>query len=276
MSYPNDFLWGVSTAAAQIEGGAADDGRSPSIWDKFAAEKKVMNANRFPTACDSYHRFPRDLENLKALGVNSYRMSVSWSRVLPEGTGKLNEKGVGYYRRVFESLLEAGIKPNVTLYHWDLPQCLEERGGWANRDCIEWFGEYSEKMFRLYSDIVPYFATVNEPIATYVGYAKGSFAPGHRDEKLGNQARHNLLVAHGRAVEAFRASASPSSKIGIVIDVWKRYPKIPTEKNMEAVRDEDERNWKFYTDPVLGKGYSDYILSALSREGTLMEIGERG
>ena len=275
MSYPNDFLWGVSTAAAQIEGGAADDGRSPSIWDKFAAEKKVMNADRFPTACDSYHRFSRDLENLKALGVNSYRMSVSWSRVLPEGTGRLNEKGVGYYRRAFESLLEAGIKPNVTLYHWDLPQCLEERGGWANRDCIEWFGEYSEKMFRLYSDIVPYFATVNEPIATYVGYAKGRFAPGHRDEKLGNQARHNLLVAHGRAVEAFRASASPSSKIGIVIDVWKRYPKIPTEKNMEAVRDEDERNWKFYTDPVLGKGYSDYILSALSREGTLMEIGER-
>ena len=275
MAYPKEFLWGVSTAAVQVEGGAAEDGRSPSIWDAFAAEKKVMNAKYFPTACDSYHRFfSRDLANLKALGVNSYRMSLSWSRVLPEGTGKLNEKGVDYYKRAFEALLEEGITPNVTLYHWDLPQVLEDRGGWANRDCIEWFGEYAEKMFRLYSDLVPYFATVNEPIATYIGYAKGKFAPGHRDETLGNRARHNLLVAHGRAVEAFRAVASKSAKIGIVIDVWKRYAKYPTEENLAAVRDEDERNWKFYTDPVLGGAYSDYILSALAREGTLMEIKE--
>lgn len=137
MAYPKKFLWGVSTAAAQVEGGAAEDGRSPSIWDAFAAEKKVMNAGHFPTACDSYHRFfSRDLANLKALGVNSYRMSLSWSRVLPEGTGKLNEKGVDYYKRVFEALLEAGIQPNVTLYHWDLPECLEEKGGWANRGYI--------------------------------------------------------------------------------------------------------------------------------------------
>lgn len=275
MAYPKEFLWGVSTAASQVEGGAAEDGRSPSIWDAFAAEKKVMNAKYFPTACDSYHRFfSRDLANLKALGVNSYRMSLSWSRVLPEGTGKLNEKGVDYYKRAFEALLEEGITPNVTLYHWDLPQVLEDRGGWANCDCIQWFGEYAEKMFRLYSDLVPYFATVNEPIATYIGYAKGKFAPGHRDETLGNRARHNLLVAHGRAVEAFRAVASKSAKIGIVIDVWKRYAKYPTEENLAAVRDEDERNWKFYTDPVLGGAYSDYILSALAREGTLMEIKE--
>lgn len=233
MAYPKEFLWGVSTAAAQVEGGAAEDGRSPSIWDAFAAEKKVMNAKYFPTACDSYHRFfSRDLANLKALGVNSYRMSLSWSRVLPEGTGKLNEKGVDYYKRAFEALLEEGITPNVTLYHWDLPQVLEDRGGWANRDCIEWFGEYAEKMFRLYSDLVPYFATVNEPIATYIGYAKGKFAPGHKDETLGNRARHNLLVAHGRAVEAFRAVASKSARSASSSTFGRGTQSIPPRKTL--------------------------------------------
>ena len=267
------FLFGVSTAAAQIEGGAAEDGRSPSIWDTFSAQPhKMQSARFFPTACDSYHRFERDLKNLKQLGVDSYRMSISWSRVLPEGTGALNQKGMDYYKYVFESLLGAGIVPNVTLYHWDLPQCLEEKGGWANRDAVGWFGEYAAKMFREFSRLVPLWATVNEPIATYIGYAKGTFAPGHRDERLGNQARHNLLVAHGRGVQAFRAEADKKAQIGIVIDVWKRYPRTDAQIDLDTVRDEDERNWKFYTDPVLGGSYSPYILEELEREGTLMEI----
>ena len=153
--FPKDFLWGVATAAAQVEGGAAEDGRSPSIWDTFAKQRgKMQHAKYFPTACNSYHIFDRDLDNLKRLGVNSYRMSISWSRVLPNGTGRLNQKGVDYYKRVFDKLNEAGIKPNVTLYHWDLPQVLEDRGGWANRDCIGWFGEYAEKMFRLFSSLL--------------------------------------------------------------------------------------------------------------------------
>lgn len=271
--FEKNFLFGVATAAAQVEGAANEDGRSDSIWDVFARKGKVVCKNLFPTACDSYHNIDRDVKNLKDLGVNSYRLSISWSRVLPNGTGELNEKGVDYYKRLFEKLNDAGIKPNVTLYHWDLPQVLEEKGGWGNRDCIGWFGDYAEKMFSTFSDVVPYWATVNEPIATYIGYAKGKFAPGHKDEKLGNQARHNLLVAHGKGVEAFRAVADKNAKVGIVIDVWKRYPKTPTEINLAAVRDEDERNWKFYTDPVYGKGYSDYILNALGREGTLMKIG---
>ena len=275
MSFNSDFLWGVATSAAQIEGGATVDGRSPSIWDVFAKRSgKVASSRLFPTACNSYNLFDRDLENLKGLGVNSYRMSISWSRVLPQGTGMLNPQGVDYYKRVFEKLNEAGIKPNVTLYHWDLPQILEEKGGWANRDCIGWFAEYAEKMFATFSDVVPMWTTVNEPIATYIGYAKGQFAPGHKDEKLGNQARHNLLVAHGQGVKAFRAVADKSAQIGIVIDIWKRYPHTPTQANLDAVRDEDERNWKFYTDAVLGSGYSDYILSTLEKEGTLMDIGQ--
>lgn len=271
--YPKDFIWGLATSAGQVEGGAADDGRTPSIWDVFATKPgKIFNSETPAVACDSYHRFDRDVDMLKYIGVNSYRMSISWSRVLPDGTGKLNPKGVDYYRRCFEKLLENGITPNVTLYHWDLPQAIEDRGGWVNRDSIEWFGEYADKMFKCYGDIVPMWSTINEPIATYVGYALGGFAPGHTKEAWGNQARHNILVAHGKAVEAFRANNIKDSKIGVVIDIWKRFAITDSAEDAALVIDEDERNWKFYCDPILAGKYSDYIIDKLTKEGTLMEM----
>lgn len=271
--YPKDFIWGLATSAGQVEGGAADDGRTPSIWDVFATKPgKIFNSETPAVACDSYHRFDRDVDMLKYIGVNSYRMSISWSRVLPDGTGKLNPKGVDYYRRCFEKLLENGITPNVTLYHWDLPQAIEDRGGWVNRDSIEWFGEYADKMFKCYGDIVPMWSTINEPIATYVGYALGGFAPGHTNEAWGNQARHNILVAHGKAVEAFRANNIKDSKIGVVIDIWKRFAITDSAEDAALVIDEDERNWKFYCDPILAGKYSDYIIDKLTKEGTLMEM----
>lgn len=271
--YPKDFIWGLATSAGQVEGGAADDGRTPSIWDVFATKPgKIFNSETPSVACDSYHRFDRDVDMLKYIGVNSYRMSISWSRVLPDGTGKLNPKGIDYYRRCFEKLLENGITPNVTLYHWDLPQAIEDRGGWVNRDSIEWFGEYADKMFKCYGDIVPMWSTINEPIATYVGYALGGFAPGHTNEAWGNQARHNILVAHGKAVEAFRANNIKDSKIGVVIDIWKRFAITDSAEDAALVIDEDERNWKFYCDPILAGKYSDYIIDKLTKEGTLMEM----
>ena len=267
------FLWGVATSAAQIEGGAREDGKGLNIWDVFAGKQgKIYNNESPEIACDSYHRFERDLEMLKFLGVNSYRFSLSWSRVLPEGIGQLNSKGVDYYKRCLEKLLEADITPNVTLYHWDLPQALEEKGGWVNRDSIDWFGEYAAKMFRELGDMVPMWSTINEPIATYVGYALGAFAPGYKNEKWGNQARHNILVAHGRGVEAFRAENREDSKIGVVIDIWKRHAITNSLEDLALVRDEDERNWKFYCDPIFAGRYSDYILEKLSQEGTLMEM----
>lgn len=275
MPFPKDFLWGVATSAAQIEGGWQADGRSPSIWDTFAQKPgKILGGETPFVACDSYHQWRRDVENLKRLGVNSYRLSISWSRVLPQGTGALNAAGVDYYKRLFYALQEAGITPNVTLYHWDLPQVLEDKGGWRNRDSLGWFGEYAEKMFAAFGELVPMWATVNEPIATYVGYALGGFAPGYTDERGGNQARHNLLVAHGSGVEAFRAAAIPKGKIGIVIDIWKRHALTDSPADAALVRDEDERNWKFYTDPIFAGHYSDYILQTLEKEGTLMEIGQ--
>jgi beta-glucosidase len=273
MAFPKHFLWGTATSAGQIEGGALDDGRSPSIWDTFASKPgRIHNGDTPAVACDSYHQFDRDLRNLLDLGVNSYRFSISWSRVLPDGVGRLNDKGMDYYKRVVERLNQNGILPNVTLYHWDLPQALEDRGGWVNRDSIEWFGEYADKMFRALADVVPMWSTVNEPIATYVGYAHGAFAPGHTSEQWGNQARHNILVAHGKGVEAFRALDPPNSQIGIVIDIWKRHALTSSPEDIALMVDEDERNWKFYTDPILTGRYSDYILDRLTQEGTLMRM----
>lgn len=274
MPFPKNFIFGTATSAGQIEGAAREDGRTPSIWDIFAETPgKTFNGETPAVACDSYHRFfDRDLESLKALGVDSYRMSISWSRVMPEGVGPLNPKGVDYYRRVFEALLENNIIPNVTLYHWDLPQVLEDKGGWRNRDSIEWFGEYADKMFTAYGDIVPMWSTINEPIATYVGYAHGGFAPGHTNEAWGNQARHNILVAHGKGVEAFRAHNLKNSQIGVVIDIWKRHALTDSPEDIALMIDQDERNWKFYCDPILAGKYSDYILTHLEQEGTLMEM----
>lgn len=274
MPFSKDFIWGVATSAGQIEGAAELDGRKPSIWDTFSRTPgKVFGGQTPDIACDSYHRYMRDIDNLKKLGVDSYRMSISWSRVLPDGKGKLNDAGLDYYKRVFNALLENGIMPNVTLYHWDLPQALEDIGGWRNRDSIGWFGEYAEKMFRNFGDIIPMWSTVNEPIATYVGYALGGFAPGHTNEKWGNQARHNILVAHGNAVKAFRAENRKDSSVGVVIDIWKRHALTDSPEDAALVVDEDERNWKFYTDPIFAGHYSDYILEHLAEEGTLMEIG---
>ena len=273
MSFPKNFLWGTATSAGQIEGGASQDGRTPSIWDTLATKPGRIHNNDTPAvACDSYNKFDRDLKNLIDLGVNSYRFSISWSRVMPDGVGRLNEKGVDYYKRVIDKLLANNIKPNVTLYHWDLPQVLEERGGWKNRDSIEWFGEYADKMFRAFGDVVPMWSTINEPIATYVGYSKGTFAPGHTNEAWGNQARHNILVAHGKGVEAFRSLNLKNSEIGIVIDIWKRHALTDSPEDIAYMIDEDERNWKFYTDPILAGRYSDYILKKLEEEGTLMEM----
>ena len=276
MPYSKKFLWGTATSAGQIEGGALDDGRTPSIWDTFATKPgKIHNGDTPAVACDSYHKFDRDLKNLLDLGVNSYRFSISWSRVLPDGVGQLNQRGMDYYKRVIDKLNQNGIIPNVTLYHWDLPQALEDRGGWVNRDSIEWFGEYADKMFRAFGDVVPMWSTINEPIATYVGYAHGGFAPGHTNESWGNQARHNILVAHGKGVEAFRAVNPRDSQIGVVIDIWKRHALTNSPEDIALMIDEDERNWKFYTDPILAGHYSDYILEHLEKEGTLMKMEPR-
>jgi len=271
-SLPSHFRFGVATAAAQIEGAAGEDGRGPSIWDAFAATPgKIRNGDSPAIACDSYHRWPDDVALMADLGVDSYRMSISWSRIFPEGTGRVNLAGIDHYARVIDGLLERGITPNVTLYHWDLPQALEERGGWVNRDVANWFGEYASTVFDAYGDRVPLWATLNEPISIWVGYGLGWFAPGRSDEKAGRQATHNALLAHGRAVEAFRA-ADRAGDIGVVVDIWKRVPASDSPADAALAARGDDDGFRSFLDPILGRGYSERFLERLDAEGTRPDI----
>src|ERR1700712_5209291 len=181
---PRSFEFGAATSAYQIEGAWNEDGKGPSIWDTFSqAPGHVFNDIPGNIAVDHYHRYAEDVRIMKDLGLDSYRFSLAWSRLLPDGIGAVNEKGVAFYDRLIDELLEAGISPNVTLYHWDLPQALEDRGGWPNRDVADWFAEYATLAFDRFGDRVKRWSTLNEPISLWAGYGLGWFAPGIRDAR---------------------------------------------------------------------------------------------
>lgn len=272
--FPKDFLWGVATAAAQIEGAALKDGRGLSIWDVFAKiPGKIINGDTPEVACNHYELYKEDIKLMKEIGIKSYRFSTSWSRILPEGRGQINDKGLDFYKRLVDELLKNDIVPNLTLYHWDLPYELENQGGWLNRDTSKWFGEYAEVVFKELGDKVPMFSTINEPIATYVGYALGCFAPGRKLDRFGKQANHNILLAHGEGVKAFRAVNPKDSKIGIVIDIWNRHPARPdNEEDIAIAKRDNEESYLFYMNPILKGKYSDYILDKMQSDGTMPKI----
>lgn len=269
---PAGFEFGVATSAFQIEGAWDADGKGPSIWDTFGhTPGKVLGDVPGDVAVDHYHRFTEDIALMRDLGVDSYRMSLSWPRLLPTGVGPVNQRGVDFYDRVIDTLLEAGISPNVTLYHWDLPQALEDRGGWADRDVADWFGDYAALAFDRFGDRVRRWSTLNEPIAIWVGYGTGMFAPGHVRPAAGRQAMHNALLAHGRGVQAFRAAGSPG-EIGIVLDIWKREPASGSEADrLLAERGEDD-GFRFFLDALRGGGYSERITERLTAEGTMPDV----
>ncbi len=272
--FPAGFDFGVATSAFQIEGAWNEDGKGPSIWDKFSQTPGKVHLN-IPgnRGADHYHRMKEDVALMREIGVTSYRFSLSWSRLIPKGVGQVNQKGVDFYSRLIDELLAAGIQPNVTLYHWDLPQALEDKGGWINRDIIGAFSDYAELAFRSYGDRVRRWATLNEPISIWVGYSMGVFAPGRTDEKDARQALHHALVAHGKGVEAFRASGKPG-EIGVVFDIWQRHPATDKpEDRAVADRDEDD-GFRFFLDPVLKGDYSERIRKRLTERGTMPEVRE--
>ncbi|MGI5423844.1 GH1 family beta-glucosidase [Streptomyces sp. CA-179760] len=271
--FPRDFVFGTATSAFQIEGAWDEDGKGPSIWDTFGhTPGKVHLDIPGDVAVDHYHRFHEDVALMRDLGVNSYRLSLSWSRLLPGGTGDVNRAGIDFYHRLFDELDAAGISPNVTLYHWDLPQALEDRGGWGNRDVAKWFRDYAALAFEEFGERVPRWVTLNEPIAIWVGYGMGMFAPGHADARLGKQAMHHALLAHGEAVRAFRELGTPGSEIGIVVDIWKQHPATDDPADAAfAARNEDD-TFRFFLDPLLKKGYSERNVEHLTREGTMPEV----
>ncbi|MFP3915329.1 MAG: GH1 family beta-glucosidase [Actinomycetota bacterium] len=225
--FPEDFLWGVAASAYQIEGAADEDGRRPSIWDTFShTPGKTERGETGDVAADHYHRFPQDVTLMAEMGVDAYRFSISWPRLLPQGTGQVNPAGVEFYRELCEALLEAGIRPLATLYHWDLPQALQDRGGWLEPDSVEWFGEYASVAKRHLGDLVHMWATHNEPwCAAFLGHAAGVFAPGMADPAAGFVAAHHIMLSHHRAIEEMRAvEPRPQDRLGIVLNVIPALP----------------------------------------------------
>jgi beta-glucosidase len=257
LSFPDNFLWGAATSAYQIEGSPLADGAGPSIWHRFTRTPWLMpSGDNGDVACDHYRKYEEDVRLMRELGLNSYRFSISWSRILPAGTGQVNEKGLDFYRRLVDALLEQGIKPNVTLYHWDLPAALDDRGGWLNRDVAHWFAEYAQVMFRALDDRVEMWSTLNEPwVVTDGGYLLGALAPGHRNLFEAPIASHNLMLAHAAAVEVYRAEGK--HRIGLVVNIEPKYPASDRQEDLDATRRADAYMNRQYLDPVFHGSYPE-------------------
>lgn len=248
--FPSDFLWGVATSAYQIEGSPMADGAGPHIWHEFSRQPgRIGDASTGDVACDHYRLVPEDIALMHQLGVPAYRFSFGWARVLPEGRGRVNPKGLAFYDRLLDHLLSHGIVPFATLYHWDLPLALEHRGGWLHDDVAYWFGDYCEIVFRAYGDRIPYWVTINEPgIITEKGYVLGTYAPGHRNPAEAPMVARNLLRAHGVAVQACRSHAQ--AKIGITVNLQPKYPASDQPDDVAAVRRADAFRNRQFLDPI--------------------------
>jgi beta-glucosidase len=253
--FPADFLWGAATSAYQIEGAALEDGAGPSIWDRFShVPGNTANADTGDIACDHYHRYAADVALMAQLGLQSYRFSIAWSRVLPDGRGSVNQRGLDFYSRLVDALLERAIAPNVTLYHWDLPAALDDRGGWTHPDSAHWFSDFASLMFRTLGDRVDMWATLNEPwVVVDGGYMHGVMAPGQRSLHKAARAAHNLLRAHGAAVQAYRAERN--GRIGIVVNLEPKDPASEAPADIAAAARADAYMNRFYLDPLLLGSY---------------------
>jgi beta-glucosidase len=256
--FPDDFLWGAATSAYQIEGSPTADGAGRSIWHRFShTPGNTWLDQTGDVACDHYRRYRDDVALMSELGLNSYRFSIAWGRIYPKGTGVVNKKGIDFYSRLVDALLEKGIKPNATLYHWDLPEALDDRGGWLNRNIADWFCDYAATMFDALGDRVEMWSTLNEPwVVTDGGYLAGVLAPGHSNLFEAPVATHNLLRAHGAAVERFRSTkAAKKGKIGIVVNLEPKYPASDSPEDLAAVRRADAYMNRQYLDPVFKGEY---------------------
>jgi beta-glucosidase len=260
--FPADFLWGAATASYQIEGSPLADGAGPSIWHRFShTPGNTVNGDTGDVACDHYRRYESDVALMRELGLKGYRLSIAWGRVFPEGKGRVNQAGLDFYSRLIDKVLEAGITPNVTLYHWDLPAALDDRGGWLNPDIADWFGDYAATMFDALADRVPMWATLNEPlIITDAGYMNGNLAPGHRNLYEVPIVSHNLLRAHGRGVQAFRARGAKGSRVGIVPNFEPKYPASTSDEDNRAAERADAYWNRHYLDPIFLGAYPEQLI----------------
>ena len=257
------FTWGVATSAYQIEGAVLEDGRAPSIWDTFTRiPGAIVNGDNGDIACDHYHRYKEDLDLMNWLGVNAYRFSISWPRVIPNGVGSINQKGIDFYDRLIDGALERGIEPWPTLYHWDLPQALQDRGGWMVRESADWFAEYAHAMAERFSDRVKNWMTINEPFCSaWLGHLSGVMAPGIKNLEKAVAASHHLLLGHGKAVLAIK-DVKKSTKVGVVLNFTPAVPASDSQEDRVAAQLADGFDNRWFADPIFKASYPKDIVKA--------------
>jgi len=273
--FPPGFVWGVATSSFQIEGGAAEDGKGESIWDRFCRNPgAIADGSDGDIACDHFHRWREDLDLIAQLGVDAYRFSISWPRVRPGGAGAWNARGLDFYERLVDGLLERGVKPYVTLNHWDLPAELQDSGGWAHRDTVHRFVEYALGVHERLGDRVAAITTHNEPwvIAT-LGHETGVFAPGVKSRAIAAQVSHHLLLSHGLALQALRA-AGCKSQLGIVLNLSPIHPATASAADLARARLEDGRGLRWYLDPLFKAVYPPDVLDFLGADAPRVEPGD--
>ena len=260
--FPPDFLFGAATAAYQIEGAHDADGKGPSIWDTFCRRPDAISTGETgDVACDHYHRWREDVALMRALGLDSYRFSISWPRVLPKGTGAPNEAGLAFYERLVDELVANGIRPFVTLYHWDLPQALQDAGGWASPDVVSAFASFADLIARRLGDRVSHWMTLNEPeVVAFAGHFVGVHAPGIRDFATAVTVSHHLLLAHRAGMDAIRAAA-PGARVGIALNLSPCEPATDSAADAEAARRMDGYLNRWFLDPLCGRGYPKDIVA---------------
>jgi beta-glucosidase len=275
LTYPGTFLWGAATASYQIEGAWNEDGKGESIWDRFShTPGKIEDGSTGDAACDHYHRTREDIALMRKLGLKAYRFSTSWPRVLPTGRGRVNLKGLDFYDRLVDDLCAANIEPFLTLYHWDLPQALYEDGSWSNREVCHAFADYAAVMVRRLGDRVKYWTTFNEPGVVMIdGYLTGEHAPGEQDAKTAFQVGHNLMVAHGLAVQAMRA-AQPGIHAGVVLNLWTADPASDTPEDREAAEKTWQMHEAFFLECLFKGHYGPVIHEALGENMPKIQAGD--
>ncbi|MGI9133511.1 MAG: GH1 family beta-glucosidase, partial [Rhodoferax sp.] len=273
--FPKNFVWGVATSAFQIEGAAVEDGKGLSIWDTFCRNPgTIADHSNGGIACDHYYRWQEDLDLIAALGVDAYRFSISWPRVRPGGDGSWNDKGLDFYERLVDGLLERGIKPYLTLNHWDMPDELQASGGWANRDTVHRFVEYALGMYRRLGNRVASITTHNEPwVMAHLGHETGVFAPGIKNRATSMQVAHHLLLSHGLAVQALRAEGC-TAKLGIVLNLSPVRPATDAADDIEKASLEDGKLLRWYLDPLFKAGYPQDVWDLLGGDTPTIEPGD--
>jgi len=274
-TFPKDFVWGAATSAYQIEGAWNEDSKGESIWDVYTHRPgNIRNNDSGDVAADHYHRMPDDVALMKELGLKAYRFSIAWSRVLPAGRGQANPKGLDFYDRLVDRLLEAKVQPVACLYHWDLPQAIQEAGGWPNRETTDWYAEYARLMFDRLGDRVKVWDTHNEPrVAAFIGYGSANMAPGVADYTLAFQVAHHLLLAHGKAVEVYRQGAY-QGEIGIILDSEYSAPASESEADQAAWQRYYELDTGFFTDALFTGQYPSILLDWIGPMAPRVQPGD--